>query len=196
MEIELASTGISKGLAQTDGPQLELIGGVSLGAFLLEAYGKNVETSGDAGVETGASVGVEHETGGLELSARVGLKTLADMASPDRTAFEAEVEASRSFGPVRVSASTIFSPDDTGSTGQALFVEAGIDWEVADGVTIGAALGRRERDASPDYTAFNVAASYEPVPDVTLDMRYFTTDRSDEGGQFRPGLVAAVRARF
>jgi uncharacterized protein (TIGR02001 family) len=196
VEMELASTGISKGLAQTDGPQLEITGGVLLGDFSINAYGKNVETSGDDGIEFGASIGLEQEVAGTELSVNIGFKTLTAADAPDRTAVEIQAEATRSFGPVGVSALIIYSPNDTGSTGQAVFGEAELTWKVADRTEQNAAVGRRQRDGSPDYTAFNVGISHQLLSEVTLDLRYYATDRDEEGEQYRPGVVASVRARF
>jgi uncharacterized protein (TIGR02001 family) len=196
VEITVASTGISKGLAQMDGPQLEVISGVSLGSFSINGYAKNIQSSGDNGVEIGASVGFERELGGTELSVNIGYKTLSAIDTDDPSALEVEAIATRSFGPVSVSATAIYTPDDTGSTDQAVFGEAELTWEVAEKIEVGAALGRRERDGSPDYTAFNVGISHEPLTGVTIDLRYYVTDREDEGEQYQPGLVASARARF
>ena len=79
---------------------------------------------------------------------------------------------------------------------QALFLEAELTVEVAEGAEIGAALGRRERDGSPDHTAFNFGVAFEPVRNVNLDVRYDGTNRRNEGEQFRPDFVVAIRVRF
>lgn len=196
LQIELASTGISKGLAQTDGPQLEATGALGFGDFSIESYVKNVGTSGDDGAEIGLFLGAETENGGFDLSLEAGVKTLVSIASSDRSAIELRAEAGRSTGPFAGRATIIFSPDDTGGTREALFAEFGIGWRVAPATRVSAAVGLREREGSPDYTAFNAGVSHALADRLQVDVRYFDTAESALGEVFRDRLVASLRLRF
>ena len=198
IQIELASTGISKGLAQTRGPQLVVRPGLTFGDFSLEASAKNIETSsGDDGVESYLSVGFATKAGGFDFSGRGGLKSIHAIAGQvDRRAFEMRLEAARKFGAVRATTSLIYSPDDTGSTKSALFLEGGLAWEVHKGTRIGARLGRRERSRAPDYTAYNVGITQDIIPQLAADLRVFDTGSSELGYAFKRRLVASPRAKF
>jgi hypothetical protein len=198
IQIELASTGISKGLAQSRGPQLVVRPGLTFGALSLEASAKNIESSsGDDGVESYLSAGIAKKAGGFDLSARGGLKSVHAIAGQvDRRAFEMRVEAARKFGAFRATTSFIYSPDDTGSTKSAAFLEGGLAWDVRKGTRIGARLGRRERTKAPDYTAYNVGITQDIIPQLAADVRLYDTDSSDLGYAFKRRLVASLRAKF
>jgi len=197
VQVELASTGISKGLAQTTVPQLVVRGGLAFGAFSLEASGKNIDSNEDGGVESFLSAGVATKAKGFDLSARGGLKSVHGIVGQvDRRAFEMRIEAGRQFGPVRALATMIYSPNDTGATRSALFVEGGLSVEPRKGTRIGARLGRRERDLAPDYTAYNVGVTQDIIPQVSADLRLYDTNASDLGYAFERRLVGSLRAKF
>jgi len=197
VQVELASTGISKGLAQTRGPQLVVRGGLTFGDFSVEASGKNIDSNRDGGVESYLSAGVATKAAGFDLSGRAGLKSVHGVAAQvDRRAFEVRMEAGRKLGAVRATASLIYSPDDTGGTRSAAFVEGGLAWEVRKGTRIGARLGRRERSRAPDYTAYNLGITHDLVKQVSADLRLFDTNSSELGYAFERRLVASLRAKF
>jgi len=197
IQIELASRGISKGLAQTTGPQLVVRGGLTFGVFSAEASGKNIDSNDDSGVESYLSAGVAIKKSGFDLSARGGLKSVHGIAGQvDRRAFEMRVEAGRQFGPVRALATMIYSPNDTGGTRSALFVEGGLSFEARKGTRIGARIGRRERDLAPDYTAYNVGITQDIIPQVSADLRVYDTNSGELGYAFHRRLVGSLRAKF
>lgn len=197
IQIELASTGISKGLAQTDGPQLVVRPNLAFGGFSLEASGKNIDSNGDSGIESLFSAGYATKAKGFDLSGRVGLKSIHGVAAQaDRRALETRFEAGRKFGAARATMTVIYSPDDTGSTRSALFVEGGLAYEVRKGTRIGARLGRRERSGSPDYTAYNVGVTHDIVPQLAADLRLYDTNAHDRGDAYSRRLVGSLRAKF
>lgn len=197
IQVEVASTGISKGLAQTRGPQIVVRPGVTFGKLSLEASAKNIESNEDHGVESYLSAGYATKAGGFDLSGRGGLKSVHGIAGQvDRRAFEMRFEAARKFGAVRATASIIYSPDDTGSTRSAAFYEGGLAWDVRKGTRIGARLGRRERTAAPDYTAYNVGVTQDIIPQLAADLRVYDTDSGERGYAYKRRLVASLRAKF
>ena len=106
------------------------------------------------------------------------------------------LDAGRKIGAVRATVTLTYSPDDTGSTGESTFLEGGVAWDVRKGTRIGARLGRRERDVSPDYTAYNVGVTQDIIPQLAADLRLFDTGSSDLGYAFKRRLVASLRAKF
>ena len=196
IEISLASRGISKGLAQTEAAQLLVRGELAFGPAYLGAYAKNVSSPTSDG-EAGLLAGFRTRAGGFDIAGSAALKqSVAPVGAVDDDALELAGSVSRRIGAVTPRLSVTWSPDELGSTGRSLFVEAGASWRVASGASVSAAAARRERDGGPDYSAFNLGASYTFARRFTFDLRWYDTDRSGLGEIYRGRLVGSVRARF
>jgi len=196
IEISIASQGVSKGLRQTDGPQLIIRPELAIGSLVLGAYYKNV-TSPTADGEAEASVGLRHRIGGFDLSVTAAYKWSTNAHDqPDRDAFEFTAAVSRHFGPLTPQARLVYSPDELGGTRASLYAEAGAALHLLGGASFSAALARRNRDGAPDYTAFNAGLSYTIAGHFTADLRYYDTAQSRLGAVYRPRMVAALRVHF
>jgi hypothetical protein len=196
IEIVLASQGMSKGLRQTDGPQLLVRPEIAFGPLYLGAYAKNVTSTTSDG-EAGAVVGIRIDAGGFDLSASAALKqAIAPAGGLDNRAVELVAAVSRRIGPVTPRLSVTWSPDDLGSTGRSTYAEAGATLRLASGTNAGGAVARRERDGGPDYNAFNAGVSHRLAGRFTFDLRWYDTDRSGLGEVYRGRLVGSLRARF
>lgn len=188
IEINLASTGMSKGLAQTTGPQFLARSELGFGPIYVGAYVKNV-TSPTTDGETGGLLGVRTKAGTVDLAASAAVKRAIDAAAgSDATALELSGAISRKFGALTPRMSVVWSPDDLGSTGRSVFAEAGASYAVRKGIAISAAVGRRERTGAPDYTAWNAGIVWNPLKPVTIDLRYYDTN----GGNTQPFRARAV----
>jgi hypothetical protein len=196
VEIVVATRGISKGLAQTDGPQVLARGEVGFGRVYIGGYAKNV-TSSTLDGEAGALVGLRTKAGAFDLSASAALKiAIAPVGATDDEALELTGAISRKLGPATPRFSLTWSPDDLGSTRRSLYAEAGLAYKVGPGTTLSAAVARRERADGPDYTAFNAGVAQTFLARFTVDLRYYDTDRSGAGDPFQRRLVASLRAKF
>ena len=196
IEISLASRGMSKGLSQTDGPQIVARGEIGLGAFYAGTQYRNLDSASADG-EIWAFAGVRGEVGGFALNAGVNWKRwIATEGRPDRTSLELHASASRAIGAVTPRLTVHYSPDDLGGGGESLYVEGGATWRVARGTSLVANAGRRERAGGSDYTSFNAGISREIVRNVSADLRYYDTDRSGVDETYRGRLVGALRIRF
>ena len=196
IEIVVASRGISKGLAQTEGPQLVARGQLGLGAFYAGAQWKNI-SSPTADGEASAFAGARTAAAGFDLTLSAAYKRLtASPASADSEALETVAAVSRRIGPVTPRLSATWSPDDLGSTGRSLFVEAGAGYALPRGLGLSAALGRRSRDGGPDYTAWNAGFTKTLIPGVSADLRYYDTDLGRLGDPYRARVVLSFRGRF
>ena len=196
IEIVAATQGMSKGLRQTSGIQIAVRPELSLGSFFIGGGYKNV-TSTTADGEAEIMVGLRHGLAGFDLSTTAGYRwNTGAPSSVDRDAFEFTAAASRHFGPITSRVSLTYSPDDLGATRRSLFVEAGAAANLIAGISVSAAAGRRSRDGAPNYSAFNAGASYGIAPHITLDVRYYGTDRGALGDIYRDRVVASLRARF
>ena len=194
-EFIVSSRGMSKGLAQTDGPQYLARGELAFGRVLLGGYAKNVDSSTSDG-EAGVLLGVKFSSGGFDLAGSAAWKRALNPASgSDVNALELAGSVTRKFVRVTPRVSLVWSPDDVGGTGRTFFAEAGATYRLARTLTAGAAIGRRERTGGPDYTAWNAGLAWNPQKPITLDVRYFDTN----GGQaqpFKARLVASARLKL
>lgn len=195
IEFVLSSRGISKGLAQTTGPQALVRGELAFGPIYVGAYAKNV-TSSSAEGEAAALVGLRTGVGGFDLSASAAWKRAVDaVAGSDKNALEMNGTVSRKMGRFTPKVSVTWSPDDVGGTGRTTFAEAGLAYKVSKSITASTALGRRERTGGADYTAWNAGVAWAPVKNLTLDARYYDTNGGD-AQPFRARAVASARLKF
>jgi hypothetical protein len=186
---------MSKGLRQTDGAQWLARGELDFGPVLIGASAKNV-TAGDREGELLAYLGARRALAGFDIAASAGAKfALAPHGPGTDAALEASIGISRPFGRLTPRLSATWSPNDLGGTGETLFVAAGASWGLSYHLGLGAAAGRRARAGGPDYTAWNAGLSWRPVRRVTLDLRYYDTDRRIDS-TYRARLVGSLRLAF
>jgi hypothetical protein len=195
IEFNLSSTGMSKGIAQTTGPQFLGRGEIAFGTLFIGAYAKNVDSSTADG-EAAALVGVRTKAAGFDLTASAAWKRAIDPArGSDANALEIAAAAARKIGRVTPRLAIIWSPDDVGGTRRTLFAEAGASYRVSAAVQASAALGRRQRGAGADYTAWNAGLTWTPLKQVSMDLRYYDTN-GGHSQPFRARAVASARVKF
>ena len=196
LEIVIASRGMSKGIAQTDGPQVVARGELAFGHFYIAAQAKNVSSPTSDG-EVAGLVGIRTQTSGFELSGSAAYKSAtAPMGVIDAEALELSGNISRKIGRITPRISVTWSPNDLGSTGRTIYAEAVLTYSLNPRMTISSGVGRRERVGGPDYTAFNLGVSHTLGRHFAFDARYFDTNKSWFGEPFRRRVVASLRARF
>lgn len=198
IEIVAATRGMSKGLAQTDGPQLLVRGELDLGNLFLAAYVKNVVSSGDEGAEAGLLVGARFRIAGFQLSASGAYKRLEGIGGTvDDEALELNLSASRLLFPrVTGRISATYSPNELGSTRHSVYLEGGVSIDLGHGTSLSGNIARRERSGGPDYTAVNLGLSQTLWRGISADFRLYDTAQSDFGEVYRRRFVASLRARF
>jgi uncharacterized protein (TIGR02001 family) len=196
IEIVISSRGVSKGLVQTDGPQVLVRPELAIGHAYLGFYAKNV-TSSAAEAEAGPSIGYRNRLGGFDLNFSATWKFSVETHGPtDDQALELAGSASRRFGPVTARASVVWSPDDLGGTTHTTYGETGLAYALRHSTSVSANIGRRERGGGPDYTAFNVGVTQNLLPGITADLRWYDTNRSALGDAFEGRFIVTLRGRF
>ena len=191
IEYSIASRGISKGLAQTTGPQMLARGELGFGKLFLGAYAKNIDSLSVEG-EAVAVAGIRTKAGKFDLSASAAWKrSIEPVPGADANALELNASVARKLGPLTPKLSLIWSPDDLGSTGRSLFAEASAAYRLTPTLSASLAAARRERTGGVDYTAWNAGLAWNAHKKITFDLRYYDTD----GGRSYPfrarGVVTA-----
>lgn len=191
-EILLSTRGISQGLVQTDGQQVIPRLFVRVGETQIGAQWKNIDSTSAKGVAA-LFVKLNHKTGKGQIDAGVAYRVRTGLqASADGKAWEFTAGAKREFGPVAVRANAEYSPEEFG-TGKSLYIELGPALQLDAGTRLSAAVGRRERPRGPDYTAFNFGVSRIFRQKLTIDARYYDTNRGELGRAYRARFVLSAR---
>jgi hypothetical protein len=196
LEIVIASRGYSKGVAQTDGPQIVVRPEVAFGDLKIGAYAKNV-TAPDYDGEAGLVLTYKKSVGSFDLSASAGVKRLlAAEDGVDSTGLELTATAARKFGRLGSKVAIYYSPDDVGGTAETFYGEAGLTYELSSPLDAVANVGARSRSGGPDYASFNAGLTYEISRALSADLRWYETSRSELGENYEGRLVLAARVRL
>ena len=196
IEFVVASRGMSKGVAQTEGPQALVRPYVQMGPVQLAVQWKNL-SSPVAGGEASTVLSVAPKLGQFQLNGSVAYKLLTGVRGPtDNKSWEFAGNVTRKFGKLSLRVAAIYSPDDLGSAERSLFVEGGPTYEISKTTRISGAIGRRDRVNGDDYTAFNAGVAHTLFKGMTLDARYYGTNRSDLGEFLEDRLVVSARMSF
>jgi len=186
---------MSKGIAQTEGPQLLVRGELTFEDFYLGAQAKNVSSSTADG-EAAALIGIRESVAGFDVGASAAWKrAISPVGGSDVNSLEFSGSVARSIGALTPRVSIVWSPDDVGTTGRTVFAEAGASYVVSRSVVASAAVGRRHRIGGADYTAWNAGLSWTAYKHFSVDVRYYDSD-GDTGQPYRARVVAAGRLSF
>jgi len=187
---------MSKGIAQTEGPQLVVKPFVRLGSFQLGAQWKNV-SSAIADGEGAAFVSVSPKLGEFQLGLSVAHKFQTRVREPtDDHSWEFTGSVTRRFGKLGLRVLAVYSPDDLGSAKRSLFVEAIPMLELGKTTHLSAGIGRRSRVNGDDYTAFHAGVAKSIFEGVTVDARWYDTNRSGLGSAYQRRVVISARMAF
>lgn len=190
-EISLASSGMSQGLAQTEGPQIRPRAYVRVGAAQIGAQWRNID-SPQAGGVAALFLKLDGKLGPNRFEAIAAYRIRTGIKQPhDSRAWEFGAAATRHMGRLVMRIGAEYSPDDFGS-GRSLYIESGATFELDRSTAVSAGAGRRERDRDPDYTSFNAGISKRLREGLTIEARYYRTDRSELGARFGERMVVAA----
>ena len=193
IEVSIASRGMSKGIAQTEGPQLLVKPSVKLGDVQIGAQWKNV-TSPVADGEGAVFVGWGSEVAGFQLSLQAAHKFQTRVREPaDDRSWEFTGNVARKLGRVTLRGSVIYSPDDLGGAKRSVYLEAGPSLDLDKHTKLSASVGRRNRMDGDDYTSFNAGISRVVLKGFTIEARYYGTNRSELGENYEERLIALAR---
>ena len=195
-EIAIASRGMSKGVAQTEGVQFVPKAILQIGKVQVGGQWKNV-SSPVADGEAAAFVNYSPKAGPFQLSFGTAFKFQTNVkGETDDESWEFTAAASRKFSKVGIRASAIYSPDDLGSARRSLFLEGGLSYDIDGTTRLSANVGRRSRVEGVDYTSFNAGASKTFFEKATFDLRYYDTAQSNLGEIYERRLVFSGRLAF
>lgn len=153
--------------------------------------------AGGSNVEAEVAFGYQPEAFGYQFDFNVAYKNRLDAESGyDEDMVEFGANISRAIGPASARLQVQYSPDSAGSTEAFTWVEGRLGWTFTPRLDGTMALGRREQDNAPDYTAWNAGVTYALTDALALDVRYYDTDAAEFGEQYEDALVAEIAYAF
>ena len=192
-EIIVASRGISKGIAQTDGVQVIPKGFVQIGAIQIGGQWKNVSSPVVDG-EAAAFVNYTRKLGSYQLTFAAAYKFQTNVkGKTDDDSWEFTAGASRKFGKAALKVGAIYSPDDLGGARRSIYLEAGPSFDIDHTTRLSANIGRRSRVGGVDYTSFNGGITKTLFRKLTVDLRYYDTAQSHFGEVYDGRVVLSGR---
>ena len=197
-QIGVATENVGKGLGKS-GEEPSVSGSVTVGHsnFYAEVSGSSVDIAQGADTEIVAAVGYAREFGSFGLDVSAKHKTLAGApAGYDNRFMEYEADLTRAVGPVDVRMRVNYSPDGSGPTQEAWWLElqGGVAMTPRSRAT--AALGERITDGGTDYVAWNAGVKHKLTDRVALDVRWYDTDGHVHGERYEGRLVGALSLSF
>ena len=196
VELVVSSRGMSKGIEQSDEPQVipKII--LRIGDVQIGGQWKNV-TSTAADGEAAAFANLTHKFGAFAVTAGAAYKFQTNVKMrTDSDSFEFTGGISRTFGRLSLKVSAIYSPNDLGKAKRSLYLEGGPALELTKTLRLSANLGRRTRENGPDYTAFNVGVTKALFHGFSMDLRGYQTNRANLGDIYKRRVVISGRWAF
>lgn len=193
IEIVVASRGMSKGVAQTDGVQLLPKAFLQLGPVQIGGQWKNL-TSPVADGEAAAFVNFAPKIGAYQVTFGMAYKFQTDVeGETDDDSFEFSSAISRKFGKTGVKLLAVYSPDDLGGAEGSLYLEGGPSFDIDETTRLSANIGHRRRELGSNYTSFNVGVSKTIFKQMTIDLRYYDTSQNELGTFYHGRVVVSAR---
>lgn len=193
IELAIASRGMSKGIAQTDGPQVIARPFMQMGIVQVGAQWKNLSSAAASG-EAALFISMGPQLGQFQFNMGVAYKIYTGVREPaDDKSWEFTGSVTRKFGKAGLRFAAVYSPDDAGGAKRSLFVEGGSTLELGKSTRMLAGIGRRDRVNGSDYTAFNAGIARTLFKGVNVEARFYGTNKSGLGESFEDRLVLSTR---
>ena len=118
------------------------------------------------------------------------------MNSPkDANYVEAYGKGSYAFGPLTVGGAVYWSPEFPANTGDAWYYEANAAYTTGKW-TVSGALGHQTVQLASNYTTWNLGVAYALTSNVSVDVRYWDTDKHSFGDNYGSRGVVTLKATF
>jgi hypothetical protein len=188
----ISSQGMSQGLQQTTGVQVLPRVTLRAGDVTLGALWRNISNPSATGVAAFyARVARPVGKAQVEIGAAYRIRTGAEVRRENR-AWEYSAALRHTIGKVALRLIAEYSPREFDS-GYSLYVEGGAGMKVSRRTSLAVNIGKRERNGGADYTAFNAGISRILAQGLTVDARYYATNRPSVGSRYHSRLILSAR---
>jgi uncharacterized protein (TIGR02001 family) len=192
-EIVVSSHGMSKGIAQADGIQVIPKAFVQFGTVQVGGQWKNV-SSPVADGEGAAFISYMPKLGAYQLTFGAAYKFQTNVTGhTDDDSFEFTGAVSRKYERLTLRISAIYSPDDLGTARKSLYLEGGPSFEIGKSTRLSVNVGHRSREGGAEYLSFNAGIAKTFFKKLTVDLRYYDTNRGELGEIYDNRVVLSGR---
>jgi len=198
-QLTVASDSNSKGTSETQGNgQIAGVLTATRGMGFAAVRYKNYKGSDGSDAQSGLALGLKGQSdSGYKWSSQIIYKVnLGAVSGSDNDAYEWQTDISKRFGRNGLYAQSIYSPDSSGSTEEALYVEVGATRQLSEHFKLSGGIGGRTLRPRHDYTAWNLGLSYGLRPATDIDLRFYDTNRHEYGKAYGQRLVLALKQSF
>lgn len=161
--------------------------------------GPGFETIDDNGayVELNSIVGVRPEIAGFAFNFSAAYKWRVNSdPGVDDDEFELTADVERTIGPAAARLRVQYAPDAGGGTKSFTWIEARLGWTINERLEATTTLGRRDRVGGDDYAAWDAGFTYALDEHLDLDLRYYDTNRDNDGVEYADTVVASLALAF
>lgn len=198
-QLTVATDSNSKGVSETQGnAQAGVVLTATRGMGFAALRYKNYKGSDGSDHQSGIALGLKGQSdSGYKWSSQIIYKVnLGAVAGSDNDAYEWQTDLSKTFGKNGLYFESVYSPDSSGSTKEALYIEVGASRELTDRLELSGGIGGRTLRPRRDYMAWNVGLSYALRDSTKLDLRYYDTNRHEYSKGHGDRLVIALKQDF
>ncbi len=196
-EVGVTSDNRSKFASKSGGDPAAFAGVYALtpdGAWYVEGEAETIRDSSGSDAELTFAAGWRPQAFGFDLDLAAARKVrLGARPGADTEAWEFTADAARAAGPFDARLRLQQSPDGAGSSGEWVYYEARLRWDIARRWTLDAQVGTRDYDDdADDYSGVSLGAIYAVTDNLEFDLRLIDTDRTGEDDD--PALVVSLIA--
>lgn len=193
-QIGVATQYVGKGVGKSsDEPSLYGSVEATAGLFYGEIFASTAELSQGADAEIVTTIGVRPEFAGFEFDLSAMNKDLpGSRPGVDANYMEYQADVSRTLGPVGARLRVNYTPDGSGGTREAWWIEGQASIALNDVTKASVGLGERTADGGADYLAWNAGVKRKLTDRLALDVRWYDTDGHRLGEPYEGRLVGSL----
>jgi uncharacterized protein (TIGR02001 family) len=196
-QITVATDGMSKDTSETgNDPQGTAYIQAAHGPLFAGIKVKNITNSEGADSQQEYVLGVKGRKAGFQLGLQAAYKIKVGAKHTQNEYVEWKGSVSRSFGSTTAKVEVEYSPDSSGSTEEAIWVDASLSQKLTAKWSVSGGIGARRLTPAKDYNGVNLGVTYALLPATSLDLRYYDTDRHEYGEKNKPHLVLKLAQKF
>lgn len=196
-QLTVATDGMSKDTSETgNDPQATAYIQAAHGPFFAGIKVKNVKGTDGSDSQQEYSLGVKGKTAGFQMGLQAAYKIKVGARHSQNEYVEWKGDISRAFGNTTAKIEIEYSADSSGSTEEAIWIDASLTQKLNAKWSVSGGFGARHLTPVKDYNGINLGVTYALQPATSLDLRYYDTDKHEYGDKNKPHLVLKLSQKF
>lgn len=196
-QLSVATDGMSKNTSETDNnPQATAYIQAAHGPFFFGVKVKNVKGSDGSDSQQEYAFGVKGAKAGFQLGLQAAYKIKVGAKHSDSHYVEWKGDMARTFGNTTAKLEVEYSADSSGSTEEALFVEASLIQKLNAKWAVSGGVATRQVEPKKNYNSAHFGMIYNLLPKTSMDLRFYDTDKHEYGDRYQERVVLKLVQKF